>query len=198
MSTTFSADPRPGNSSHNPILLPTPRGRERRTMSSDMTAMDGSKGDFKWFAEGFDGFPKSLPEDCVEYTLYIIDSKLNDFDVREKLREVQSETSTLTKQLLQNFIWQREPFALELVRENGKGQNFLRGRTNYGDSVEDEWLIVYLLRELSKSFPQLWIRIVDTDGQFLLIEAANALPRWLNPEVADFRVSDALQLKVVN
>ena len=29
---------------------------------------------------------------------------------------------------------------------------------------------------------------MDTDGQFLLIEAANALPRWLNPEVADLRV----------
>jgi hypothetical protein len=29
---------------------------------------------------------------------------------------------------------------------------------------------------------------VDTDGEFLLIEAANALPRWLNPEIADNRV----------
>ena len=55
--------------------------------------------------------------------------------------------------------------------------------------MEDEWLIVYLLRELSKGFPDLWIRTVDTDGEFLLIEAANALPRWLNPEIADNRVS---------
>ena len=54
--------------------------------------------------------------------------------------------------------------------------------------MEDEWLIVYILRELSSEFPQIWIRVVDTDGQFLLIEAANALPRWLNPEIADFRV----------
>ena len=68
------------------------------------------------------------------------------------------------------------------------GRRCLRGRTNVGDSVEDEWLIVYILRELSKSFTQIWVTIVDTDGQFLLIEAANALPKWLNPEVADFRV----------
>ncbi len=54
--------------------------------------------------------------------------------------------------------------------------------------MEDEWLIVYILRELSKSFAQIWVTIVDTDGQFLLIEAANALPNWLNPEIADFRV----------
>ena len=68
------------------------------------------------------------------------------------------------------------------------GRRCLRGRTNVGDSVEDEWLIVYVLRELSKSFTQIWVTIVDTDGQFLLIEAANALPKWLNPEIADFRV----------
>ncbi len=151
--------------------------------------MDRANDGFKWFGEGFDGFPKSLPEDCVEYTLYIIDSKLNDFDVREKLREVQSEASKLIKKLLKDFIWQREKFALELVRENSQIRSFLRGRTNYGDSVEDEWLIVYILRVLSRNFAQLWIRIVDTDGQFLLIEAANAIPRWLNPENADFRVS---------
>ena len=62
------------------------------------------------------------------------------------------------------------------------------GRTNYGDSVDDEWLIVYLLREISRRFPEAWIRIVDSDGEFLLIEAASALPSWLEPEIADNRV----------
>ena len=65
----------------------------------------------------------------------------------------------------------------------------LQGLANYGDSVEDEWLIVYILRELSSRFENLWIRVTDSDGEFLLIEAANALPRWLNPEVAENRVS---------
>jgi hypothetical protein len=69
------------------------------------------------------------------------------------------------------------------------GTMYLHGLTKYGDSVEDEWLIVYILKELSNRFPELWIKVVDTDGEFLLIEAANALPRWLNPEIADNRVS---------
>jgi hypothetical protein len=47
---------------------------------------------------------------------------------------------------------------------------------------------VYLLRELSGQFPDLYIKTVDTDGEFLLIEAAHHLPRWLNPDVADNRV----------
>ena len=148
--------------------------------------MDAPRDDFKWFGEGFDGFPKSLPEDCVEYTIYIIDSKLMDLKRREQLRQVQSAVSKQTNELLKDFIWQRESFKLSLEREDGR--SFLRGRTNYGDSVEDEWLIVYILRELSKQFPEIWIRIADTDGQFLLIEAANVLPRWLNPEIADFRL----------
>lgn len=148
--------------------------------------MSASRDDFKWFGEGFDGFPKSLPEDCVQYTLYILDSHLTDLVRREKLRQVQGAVIKLTNKLLKDFIWQRECFKLSLEREEGR--SFLCGRTNYGDSVEDEWLIVYILRELSKQCPEVWIRIADTDGQFLLIEAANVLPRWLNPEIADFRV----------
>lgn len=68
----------------------------------------------------------------------------------------------------------------------------LRGRTEYGDSVEDEWVIVYILRELSRKFTDLWVKVCDSDGEFLLIEAAGALPAWLEPEVADNRVRDHL------
>lgn len=148
--------------------------------------MDVPKDDFKWFGEGFAGFPTSLPEDCVEYTIYILDFKITDLERRERLRQVQGAVIKLTNGLLKDFIWQRESFKLSLEREDAR--SVLRGRTNYGDSVEDEWLIVYILRELSKQFPKIWIMIADTDGQFLLIEAANVLPRWLNPEIADFRV----------
>ncbi|KAK5016925.1 hypothetical protein LTR60_002171, partial [Cryomyces antarcticus] len=150
--------------------------------------MDGPpQDDFKWFGEGFNGFPKRLPEDCVEYVVYIVDSKLNsETQVRSRLKEFQSAAIALSKRLLKDYIWQRESFALEVQREDTIP--VLRGRTNFGDSVADEWLIVYLLRELSKKFSDAWIRVYDTDGEFLLIEAANALPRWLNPEIAENRV----------
>ncbi|KAI9834216.1 MAG: hypothetical protein M1819_003054 [Sarea resinae] len=149
--------------------------------------MDVPQDGLKWFGEGFDGFPKRLPEDCVEYSLYIIDSKLKDpAQVRQSLLDIQAAATALKKGLLRDYIWQREGFELAIQRADGL--TFLQGRTNFGDSVEDEWLIVYILRELSKKFEALWIRVVDTDGEFLLIEAANALPRWLNPEVADNRV----------
>lgn len=39
-----------------------------------------------------------------------------------------------------------------------------------------------MIRELTKQFPSLWARISDSDGEFLLVEAANVLPKWLSPE----------------
>lgn len=64
----------------------------------------------------------------------------------------------------------------------GLGLPYLHGTTHYGDNVEDEWLIVYILRELTRSFSNLWVRISDSDGEFLLIEAAKVTPKWLSPE----------------
>ncbi|OAL46211.1 SGT1-domain-containing protein [Pyrenochaeta sp. DS3sAY3a] len=148
--------------------------------------MDGLKDEFKGFGEGFDGFPKRLPDDVVEYIIFIIDTKLSDTQVRERLQSFQRALKSLEKKFLKEYIWQRDSINLELVREDQKW--LLRGQTNYGDSVADEWLIVYFLRELSKEFRDAWIRIYDSDGEFLLIEAAKALPKWLNPEVAENRV----------
>jgi hypothetical protein len=148
--------------------------------------MDGPQDDLKWFGEGFDGFPKKLPDDVVEYMIFIIDSRLSDVQTRERLQAFQRALNALEKKFLKEYIWQRDSLKLELVRE--EQQWLLKGRTNYGDSVADEWLIVYFLRELSKEFKDAWIRVYDSDGEFLLIEAANALPKWLNPEVAENRV----------
>ncbi|KAI3392242.1 hypothetical protein diail_5962 [Diaporthe ilicicola] len=39
-----------------------------------------------------------------------------------------------------------------------------------------------MLRELTRQFPALWARVSDGDGEFLLVEAANVLPKWLSPE----------------
>ncbi|MCJ1378078.1 hypothetical protein MMC17_001174 [Xylographa soralifera] len=148
--------------------------------------MENPADGFRGFGKDFQGFPRRLPDDCVEYCLYISDQTFKDTEIRERLRNVQSAANNLTRKLLKDFVWQREGFALELVREDGMSS--LRGRTSYGDSVQDEWLIVYILRELSKQFQDIWVRVMDTDGEFLLIEAANSIPRWLNPEIADNRV----------
>jgi hypothetical protein len=166
--------------------------------------MEPSQDDgFKWFGEGFEGFPKRLPEDCVEYIIHVVNDELTTPpQLRSRLNEILKATNESGKELFQNYIWQRDQFALkihpDIARQEAGSINpkalpdgtplHLRGRTNFGDSIADEWLIVYFLLDLSKKFPDAWIRVYDTDGEFLLIEAANALPKWLNPEIAENRV----------
>lgn len=176
-----------------------------------MADIGDPENDFEGFGDNFSGFPERLPEDTAEYSLYIIDRELkSQKDLHSRLEDVRKEGLKLIKDLLTDYIWQRDGFKLEMKTEKGvtsvrvrkvstadvsTGSMYLHGLTNYGDSVEDEWLIVYILKELSRRFPKLWIKIVDTDGEFLLIEAANALPRWLNPEIADNRVGSHIYIK---
>ncbi|KAK4156430.1 protein ecdysoneless [Chaetomidium leptoderma] len=130
--------------------------------------------------EDFDGFRMRLPEDCVEYMLFVIGDKTD--SGLPSLEAVRKAADQKLDELAKDYIWQREPFKLETKVQKGLGLPYLHGTTHYGDNVEDEWLIVYLLRELSKSFPNLWVRVSDSDGEFLLIEAAKVTPNWLSPE----------------
>ncbi|KAJ5390135.1 uncharacterized protein N7496_001203 [Penicillium cataractarum] len=148
--------------------------------------------DIAWFQSTFRPIPKpELPDDSVEYFIYHLPSPApavidKAAEARARLLEVQRTAAELTKELLKDYIWQRESFRLEINKENGISS--LHGRTNFGDSIEDEWVIVYLLRELTNRHKDIWVRVVDSDGEFLLVEAAGTLPAWLEPEVADNRV----------
>ncbi|KAF7718647.1 Regulatory factor Sgt1 [Penicillium ucsense] len=148
--------------------------------------------DIAWFKSTFRPIPKpELPDDAIDYFIYYLPSPTpaevdEAAEARARLQEVQRSAAEWIKKFLKDYIWQREAFRLELVNENGIPS--LRGRTNYGDSIEDEWLIVYVLRELTIKHTDMWVRVVDSDGEFLLVEAAGTLPAWLEPEVADNRV----------
>ncbi|KAM7221495.1 SGT1 domain containing protein [Rhypophila decipiens] len=145
-----------------------------------------SQGEKRPGDEGFGGFRMTLPENCVEYMLFVVEEGAPESRRLQNLEAVRKAAMQKAGELTKDYIWQREGFGLETKVENG--QAYLHGITDYGDNVEDEWLIVYLLRELSKSFPSLWIRVFDTDGEFLLIEAAKVLPKWLSPEMDSNRV----------
>ena len=135
---------------------------------------------------GKQSFPRAIPEDCIVYTIFWLNEALSDIERRDKLRQVQGAGAALVKKHLRDYIWEQDSFNLNLSK--WEGLDCLHGRSSYGDSVEDEWIIVWLCVELSKEFEDAWIRVSDADGEFLLIEAANALPKWINPEIADYRV----------
>ncbi|KUI72030.1 hypothetical protein VM1G_07928 [Cytospora mali] len=134
----------------------------------------------KFGEDEFKEYERVLPENCVEYMLFVVDADQQSKQFTSSLEAVRKAAVQLANQLTKDYIWQRHAFNLETKTD--QGLHYLYGITDYGDSIEDEWLIVYILRELTKQFPGLWVRVSDSDGEFLLVEAANVLPKWLSPE----------------
>jgi hypothetical protein len=108
---------------------------------------------------------------------------------------------------LEGYIWQKEPFQLRVVgrgtEEVGGGGGrggagtrteaaevpaHLAGSSLFGDNIEDEWFIVWMLSELTRVFHGLTARVWDNDGEFLLIECAFHLPKWVTPDAVANRV----------
>jgi hypothetical protein len=72
----------------------------------------------------------------------------------------------------------------------------LYGISHFGDNIQDEWFIVSLLLHISRELPSIIIRTCDSDGEFLLIEAAEYLPSWANPDTCEQKVSYFLFVKL--
>jgi hypothetical protein len=100
------------------------------TSNQPHATMESVKNEFGGFEGGFQGFPKHLPDDCVEYSLFLIDSKLNSQkDLRARLEGVRRESKKLTDTLLKDYIWQRDGFSLQI--DNGNGWSVLYLREKY-------------------------------------------------------------------
>ena len=89
--------------------------------------------------------------------------------------------STLPSQ--DHYIWDREP---PLVRVTDA--HTLEVSMRVQDCVDDEWFLTYLLREWTRSHLDACVSVTDQDGEFLLIEAADVLPSWAQPDTTENRV----------
>ena len=84
------------------------------------------------------------------------------------------------------YFWHDEGIHWEMMEMSS--HPFISGKIKFGDGMEDEWFILKLLLRLSSKDCSLIISIFDTDGDFVLIEAAEVLPEWLEPETSKNRV----------
>ncbi|KAK0473266.1 SGT1 protein-domain-containing protein [Armillaria novae-zelandiae] len=128
--------------------------------------------------------PPAISEDTLQYALYPPQS-LSD---KPSVTTFAACMHTYVDSLLPDFIWHRDTFELKVVpNPDLDGQWMLEGRMRVGDSVDDEWCAVWLLKEISNKWDVV-ISVWDTDGEFLLIEAADALPSWVTPSNSENRV----------
>ncbi len=94
----------------------------------------------------------------------------------------------LTASLTRQYLWQRDAFNLAAApTASAATQPFLQGTLCFGENNEDEWFTVWLLQQITSQISGTAARIWDEDGEFLLIEAAHVLPRWLQPNTSPER-----------
>eukprot|EP00249_Psilotum_nudum_P019491 c27281_g1_i2 orf=101-2215(+) len=151
-----------------------------------------------------------IPDDTVLYTLYP-DSAFGDSppQIDEHLAHLRHECLEAVVPFMDGYIWQHQAFDLVVPsdessclcnsepRSNGDCLEWedstqppsrsssvyhLHGKVKFGDNIEDEWFVVFLLFEISRRVKSVSIRTWDMDGEFILIEAAYHIPRWLKPE----------------
>lgn len=132
---------------------------------------------------------RSISEDVVQYKLFLVQTDDSSLHLtEERLQHLTEEILAKIAHFLVQYIWQDQPFNLRYHPEKGDVPAHIGGSTQFGDNIEDEWFIVYLLQHVTELFPELAARIEDSDGDFLLIEAADYLPKWLNPDTSENRV----------
>ncbi|KAL2769829.1 protein ecdysoneless-like protein isoform 3 [Daubentonia madagascariensis] len=128
-------------------------------------------------------------EDTVEYHLFLIPDESRDPEEhKEILQKYIERIMTQFAPMLAPYIWQNQPFNLKYKPGKGGVPAHVFGMTKFGDNIEDEWFIVYIIKQITKELPELVARIEDNDGEFLLIEAADFLPKWLDPDNSTNRV----------
>ncbi|KAF8559346.1 SGT1-domain-containing protein [Imleria badia] len=129
----------------------------------------------------------SISEDTLLYVLYPPPPLADDASCTSLAACI----TDLAPTLLPDFLWHRDPFQLKIAPDpdapRAEQKNILEGRMRVGDAVDDEWCVVWLLREITKRW-DIVVSASDSDGEFLLIEAAESLPRWVNPSNAINRV----------
>jgi len=150
---------------------------------------------------------RSAPDDSVAYRLYVdpIDGVPPSMLSLSALR---CSIEGMVENLIPGYIWQRDPFSLSLhtacedcssstpvsdtkqtyTDTSHAAEPHLYGEVCFGDNIEDEWLVVFLLVEISRRFQDITVHVFDSDGHFLLIEAADDIPEWLSPSNSFARV----------
>lgn len=120
---------------------------------------------------------RSLSENQVYFKIFL-QTKANEVsDFHEKIIE-------FTEGLSSSYIWNNERFVLgkPVVCEPSllsPGYFSCSGVCDYGDNIEDEWFIVYILNSLTLKFiGRIAAQVYDADGEFLLIHSAHFLPTW--------------------
>ena len=90
--------------------------------------------------------PPEISEDAVQYRLYPAQQSADKVSVLT----LATVLKCYADELLPGFLWHRDSFELKVVPDTNGW--ILEGTMRVGDCIDDEWCVVWLLREISKKW----------------------------------------------
>jgi hypothetical protein len=111
--------------------------------------------------------PPAISEDAVQYRLYPAQRSSDKVSVLTLATVLKN----YADDLLPGFLWHRDPFELK-VASDADGW-WLEGIMRVGDCIDDEWCVVWLLREISKKWDVAIRSVLPTS----LISPIQSLPQ---------------------
>ncbi|XP_043912028.1 protein ecdysoneless homolog isoform X2 [Protopterus annectens] len=98
------------------------------------------------------------PDDVVWYRLFLMPTEQVHFEKEEVLQNYIKKILSHLAPLLVQYIWQNQSFNLSYKPRKEDVPAHIGGATNFGDNIEDEWFIVYLIKTITETFPELVAR----------------------------------------
>ena len=90
--------------------------------------------------------PPAIAEETLHYSLY----PPPDLSDKASVAALATCIVEYVESLLPGFLWHRDAFELKLITDADESDRWmLEGRMRVGDCVDDEWCVVWLLREIS-------------------------------------------------
>lgn len=89
--------------------------------------------------------PPQIAEDTVCYRLYLPLEQASKADA-ESLSTI---AQVFIDELLPNHLWNRDSFELKPVKDDNGNSWLLEGIMRVGDCVDDEWLVVWILQQIT-------------------------------------------------
>lgn len=111
-----------------------------------------------------------------------------DSDDFKTVAAIAEEAAAFIRDSASGYIWHVQPLVLQTIlpdEQEGRLRRLTRPailtRLRVDDNVEDEWFATWLLCELTKRFASAGAvaQISDNESEFLLVQAAEYLPRWV-------------------
>ncbi|KAH3670722.1 hypothetical protein OGAPHI_001237 [Ogataea philodendri] len=126
-----------------------------------------------------------LAPETLCFTLLVTAPYMDSAEVRAKLADLRRYLDIELRPYVEHYPWHVRPVEHKLVDD---GHLFVYGELEYGESMTDLWTVASLLFKFTSRDENMYLHLHDQDREFLLIEAAEEVPEWLEPDCASNRV----------